>query len=74
MSDSLIEKLNKEKPSVGQTIDLLGDDILGDYHPGDTSLMYVLKPGALIGLSMYTININFNENGSFNSAGIVYSD
>lgn len=74
MSESLVKKLNKEKPSVEETIDLLGEDLLGDHHPGDTSLFYVLKPGAFIGLAMYSLSITFNEDGSYDSAGIVYSD
>ena len=74
MSDSLIEKLNKEKPSIEETIDMLGNDSLGNYHPGETYLFYYLKPGALIGLAMYALDICFNEDGSFNKAGVVYSD
>lgn len=74
MSDSLIEKLNKEKPSIEETIDMLGNDSLGNYHPGETYLFYYLKSGALIGLAMYALDICFNEDGSFNKAGVVYSD
>ena len=74
MSESLVKKLNKEKPSVEETIDLLGEDLLGDHHPGETYLFYVLKPGAFIGLAMYSLSITFNEDGSYDSAGIVYSD
>ncbi len=74
MSDSLVEKLNSEKPSIEETIDMLGEDLLGDHHLGDTSLFYVLKPGAFIGLAMYSLNITFNEDGSYDSAGIFYSD
>ena len=74
MSESLVEKLNKEKPSVEETIDLLGEDLLGDHHAGDTYLFYILKPGAFIGLAMYSLSITFNEDGSYDSAGIVYSD
>lgn len=74
MSESLVEKLNKDKPSVEETIDMLGEDLLGDHHPGDTSLFYVLKPDAFIGLAMYSLNITFNEDGTYDSAGIVYSD
>ena len=44
------------------------------HHPGETYLFYVLKPGAFIGLAMYSLNITFNEDGSYDSAGIVYSD
>ncbi len=73
MSDSLIEKLNKEKPSLEQTLDMLGDDFLG-HGPGDTYLFYVLKPGELIGLAMYTLDISFNEDGSFDGAAVNYSD
>ena len=73
MSDSLVDKLNEEKPSVEETLDLLGDDFLGS-HPGATYLFYVLKPGELIGLAMYSLDITFNEDGSFNSAGVSYSD
>ena len=74
MSESLVKKLNKEKPSVEETIDLLGEDFLGDHHPGETYLFYVLKPGAFIGLAMYSLSITFNEDGSYDSAGIIYSD
>lgn len=44
------------------------------HHPGDTYLFYVLQPGAFIGLAMYSLSITFNEDGSYDSAGIVYSD
>lgn len=74
MSDSLIEKLNKERPSIEETIDMLGNDSLGNYHPGEIYLFYYLKSGALIGLAMYALDICFNEYGSFNKAGVVYSD
>ena len=73
MSESLVEKLNKEKPSVEETLDLLGDDFLGS-HPGSTYLFYVLKPDVFIGLAMYSLDISFNEDGSFKSAGVSYSD
>ena len=31
-------------------------------------------PFYLMGLSMYTLEIDFNEDGTFKSAGVVYSD
>jgi hypothetical protein len=74
MSGSLVEKLNKEKPSLEETINMLGDDFFGDYHPGDTYLSYYLKSGALIGLAMYTLDVSFNEDGSFIGANVCYSD
>ena len=73
MSDSLVVKLNREKPSFEETLDMLGNDFNGIHHPGDTSLMYVLKSEP-ISVAFYSLEIRFNEDGSFRSAGVFYSD
>lgn len=71
MSDSLVVKLNREKPSFEETLDMLGNDF--NHHPGDTSLTYILKSEPL-SVAFYSLEIRFNEDGSFRSAGVLYSD
>ena len=71
MSDSLVVKLNREKPSFEETLDMLGNDF--NHHPGDTSLTYILKSEPL-SVAFYSLEIRFNEDGSFRSAGVHYSD
>ena len=73
MSDSLVVKLNREKPSFEETLDMLGNDFNGVHHPGDTSLTYILKSEPL-SVAFYSLEIRFNEDGSFRSAGVLYSD
>ena len=71
MSDSLVVKLNREKPSFEETLDMLGNDF--NHHPGDTSLTYILKSEPL-SVAFYSLEIRFNEDGSFRSAGVFYLD
>ena len=73
MSDSLVVKLNREKQSFEETLDMLGNDFNGVHHPGDTSLTYILKSEPL-SVAFYSLEIRFNEDGSFRSAGVFYSD
>ena len=44
------------------------------HHPVKKIRYYVLKPDVFIGLAMYSLEITFNEDGSFKSAGVSYSD
>ena len=76
MSDSIIEWLNTEKPSIGETVKKLGTDEIADieYKPGDTVLEYFLKPGLIIGPDYYTLIIFFNGNGSFKDVVISHED
>lgn len=77
MSDDLVNKLNTEKPNIEQVADMLGQDLSDrPIHVGDKWLSYLLRtpPFLLIGLDMYTLDICFDEEGSFLSASVVFSD
>jgi len=78
MSESLVEKLNTEKPSIEQTAEMLGHETMGDnqVQRGNTHICYFLMnpPLLFIGLDMYTLDIWFNEEGTFQSAKVVFSD
>lgn len=78
MSDDLVKKLNTEKPNIEQVADLLGNEMMGGHQiqVGDKSLTYFLctPPFTFISLSMYTLEIWFEENGSFQGAKVFFSD
>ena len=78
MSDSLVKKLNTEKPTIEQTAEMLGyEDMVGDrIKLGDEHITYFLMTPQfyLFGLAMYTLDIDFSEDGSFQSAEVIYSD
>lgn len=73
MSDSVLEWLNTERPSRKEIMDKLGTDT-DPFTPTRTSITYWLMSPTLIGLAMYTLEIDFNEDGSFRAAGVVFSD
>lgn len=73
MSDSVLEWLNTERPSQEEIMDKLGTDT-DPFTPTRGSLTYWLKSPVLIGLDIYTLIIRFNEDGSFDSAFVVFSD
>ena len=74
MSDSVLNWLNTEKPSIQETVDVLGNkELAGSYYkPGDTSLEYFLMtpPFLLVGLDMYVLCVFYNDDGSFESADV----
>ena len=77
MSDSLVNKLDSEKPSIEETVELLGENEFGRrYEPGDTQLCYYLMspPFLIMGLDMYSLYIYFNEDGAFLAAKVVFED
>ena len=78
MSESLIEKMNAEKPDIMQVAEMLGPEMMGGHRiqVGDKWVCYFLRtPTFLImGLDMYTLDIYFNEDGSYQSASMVFSD
>ncbi|MCR5424090.1 MAG: hypothetical protein K6E93_04915 [Bacteroidales bacterium] len=75
MSESLIEKLNKERPSYEETLALLGEDMYnrGGHVYGGNQLQYWLKSDAIVGLKYYSLLICYDD-GRFESARIVYED
>lgn len=73
MSNSLVEKLNTERPTLKETIGMLGPESTG-FIQDETHLRYWLHSPRLIGLAMYSLEIDFNDDGSFKDAGVVYSD
>ena len=73
MSDSVLEWLNMEQPSQEEIMAKLGTDT-DPFTPTRTSLTYLLMSPNLIGLAIYTLDIDFNEDGTFKSAGVVFSD
>ena len=78
MSDSLVKKLESEKPSIGETVDLLGNETCfgSRYEPGDIQLCYFLMspPFLIMGLDMYSLYIYFDDDGSFLAAKVVFED
>ncbi len=78
MSDDLVEKLNTEKPTIEQVAELLGHQMMGGHHiqVGDRWVSYFLRtpPFLLFGLDMYTLDIWFDDDGSFQEARVVFSD
>lgn len=73
MSDSVLEWLNTEQPSQEGIMDKLGSET-DPFTPTRRSVTYLLMSPNLIGIAMYTLEIDFNEDGTFKSAGVVYSD
>ena len=78
MSDSLVEKLNTEKPNIEQIAEMLGyEEMAGNrIKLGDKKVIYFLMTPQffLFGLAMYTLDIDFSEDGSFLSAEVIYDD
>ena len=78
MSDDLVKKLNTEKPNIEQVAEMLGREMMGghDIQVGDKYVTYFLRtpPFLLIGLDMYTLDICFEEDGSFIKASVNFSD
>ena len=78
MSDDLVKKLNTKKPNIEQVAELLGPETMGGHHiqVGDKWVTYFLRtpPFLLIGLDMYTLDICFEEDGSFIKASVNFSD
>jgi len=73
MSDSLVEKLNTECPTREETTALLGPEPDG-FIQDETHLSYWLHSPGLIGLKMYSLEIDFADDGTFMGAKVVYSD
>jgi hypothetical protein len=61
-----------------QVAELLGHQMMGGHHiqVGDRWVSYFLRtpPFLLIGLDMYTLDIWFDDDGSFQEARVVFSD
>ena len=78
MSDSLVKKLNTEKPTIEQTAEMLGyEDMVGNrIQLGDEHITYFLMTPTfyVFGLGMYTLNIDFRKDGSFESAEVSFDD
>lgn len=78
MSESLVQKLNTEKPDIMQIADMLGQESMEGRRitSGDTHASYFLMTPSfyLMGLAMYTLEIEFTNEGSFLSAEVVFSD
>ncbi len=78
MSDSLVKKLNTEKPTIEQTAEMLGyEDMVGNrIKLGDEHITYFLMTPTfyVFGLGMYTLNIDFRKDGSFESAVVSFDD
>lgn len=74
MSDSILEWLNKEKPSREVVLDKLGKGEFSEFFPSsdDNYLLYRLKFDGFIG--GYLLGIDFNADGSFKEASILNPD
>ena len=74
MSDSILEWLNKEKPSREAVMDKLGDGKLDEISPSSNSdqLIYWLMSKGFLGV--YALVIDFNADGSFQEATILCQD
>lgn len=73
MSNSLVEKMNTERPTREETTAMLGPEPDG-FIQEENHLSYWLRSPGLIGLQMYSLEIDFNDDGSFKNAAVVYSD
>ena len=71
MTDSLIKKLNDDKPKRAEIFDLLGKPKL-EGRISDNEVSYWLKSDGF--LAMWELYIDFDDNGNFKSAVVVYAD
>lgn len=71
MYESLIEKLNEEKPKRSEIFDLLGKPKL-EGRIRDNEVSYWLKSEGF--LTIYVLDINFDTDGNFKSASIHCED
>ena len=69
MADSLITKLNKDKPKRAEIFDLLRTPKL-EGRISDNEVSYWLKSDGF--LAMWELYIYFDDNGNFESAEVVY--
>ena len=78
MSDSLVEKLKDDQPTIEEAVELLGVNhlVAGDYRSSDRSLYYFIgcPPFYIMGLEMWVLWIGFNEDGSFKDAEVALWD
>ena len=71
MTDSLIKKLNEDKLKRAEIFDLLGKPKL-EGRISDNEVSYWLKSDGF--LAMWELYIDFEDNGNFKSAVVVYAD
>ena len=71
MTDSLIKKLNENKPKRAEIFNLLGKPKL-EGRISDNEVSYWLKADGF--LAMWELYIYFDDSGSFKSAVIAYAD
>ena len=69
MADSLITKLNEDKPKKAEIFDLLRTPKL-EGRISDNEVSYWLKSDGF--LAMWELYIYFDDNGNFESAEVVY--
>ena len=74
MSDSILEWLNKEKPSREVVLDKLGNEEFDELFPTSNSdnLIYRLMSTGF--MRVYALRIDFNADGSFQEATILCID
>ena len=73
MSDSVVAWLNTEHPTYDEVLAKLGDGVFWQ-APDQSQLTYWLKSPYIIGLAMYTLEIDFDDDGSVKEASVVFSD
>lgn len=71
MTDSLIEKLNKEKPNRQQILNLLGKPKL-EGRIADNEVDYFLKSEDFF--TVWVFAVNFDDGGNFESAKVLCED
>lgn len=71
MTDSLIEKLNKEKPNRQEIFDLLGKPKL-EGRISDNEVEYFLKSEGF--LTVWILAVSFDDGGNFKSAKVFCED
>lgn len=81
MSDSLLVYLDAQKPDYSKTHQLLGEDFWDtwpDFVPDPLDppreLIYVLKTAPIMGLRIWILVINFDEQGNYQSSCVVEDD
>ena len=71
MTDSLIKKLNEDKPKRAEIFDLLGKPKL-EGRISDNKISYWLQSEG--SFAMWELYIDFDDSGNFKSAVVAYAD
>ena len=74
MTESLIKKLDSEKPDRTEILNLLGTPELEGATQGNELSYFLKSDGLFFGLAMSELCVCFNADGTFLSAQVVHTD